>query len=90
MEQEERLRLDILEISQSRRNVTNDDMLRVLNRLATIVPVTIRDTGHGLMVTLPNAILRICTHHKGSKQIKVCYVNNFLDAMRELGFFEDE
>ncbi len=31
----------------------------------------------------------ICRHHRGSKQIKVCYVDEFLDVMEDLDLYEN-
>jgi hypothetical protein len=31
----------------------------------------------------------VCTHNPGSKQVKGCYVDDFLNAMMELGLYEE-
>ena len=86
---EERLREAIREISQRRKNVTIDDILRVVRALEGTYTVKTRDTGHGVLIRVDSQIFHICTHHKGSKQVKATYVDDFLDAMSALGLYED-
>lgn len=89
MEPEERIREEIRDISLRKKNVTLDDILRVLNKLEGKFTVKTRPTDHGMLVRIDNQIFHICTHHRGSKQVKANYVEDFLDAMTELGLYED-
>ncbi len=86
---EERLREEILDISRRRKNVTLDEILRVVRALEGTHAVKTRSTGHGILIRVDSHIFHICTHHKGGKQVKAAYVDDFLDAMSELGLYED-
>jgi len=89
MEPEERIKEEIREISQRRKNTTLDDILRVVSQLEVAHSVKTRPTNHGVLIRIDKQIFHICTHHRGSRQIKPAYVDEFLDAMSELGLFED-
>jgi hypothetical protein len=89
MDPEERLRKAIGDIAERRNNVTIDEILAVINTLGPNLTVKVRQTKHGVLVRIQDQIFHLCTHHRGSKQLKTCYVDEFLDAMAELGLFED-
>ena len=42
-----------------------------------------------MIIRIDGQIFSICTHHRGNKQVKAVYVDQFLDAMSELGLYED-
>jgi hypothetical protein len=87
---EERIKEAIRSIAQSKKNVTLDEILWVVNQLNATRNVSMRDARHGLLITIEGTLpFSICTHHKGSKQIKRKYVESFLDRMIDLGLFED-
>jgi hypothetical protein len=48
-----------------------------------------RDTGHGLSCFINDKTFSICTHNRGSKQLKPCYVKSFIKAAIEVGIYED-
>lgn len=81
----------IREIAQARKNVTIEDIEWVVNQLRGTYVVSDRATksGHGHLYRIGNRIFTVCVHHKGRKQIKPCYVDDFIDAMTDLGLYED-
>lgn len=91
MSDTQRVKHRIREIAQSRRNVTLEDIEWVVGQLRTRHSVGSRDTksGHGRIFRVDNRIFHVCVHHKGSKQIKACYVDEFIDAMTDLGWYEE-
>lgn len=48
-----------------------------------------RKTRHGELYGVGSHRFQICTHNPGSKQVKRCYVLDFLRAMSELGLYEE-
>lgn len=48
-----------------------------------------RETRHGYQFTIGTRIFSVCRHNPGSKHLKKDYVMEFLDAMIELGFYEE-
>lgn len=91
MSDTERIRERIRQIAQARRNTTLEDIEWVINQLGARHSVAVRDTksGHGRIFRVDNRIFHICVHHKGSKQIKPCYIDEFIDAMTDLGWYEE-
>src|SRR5262245_55215413 len=43
---------------------------------------------HGIAITIDDVTVQVCTHNKGRKELKRCYVKAFLEAMIELEVFE--
>jgi len=88
----EKVKGTIAEIAQRRKNVTADEIEWVLNQLNQLGGFKVRPprkTKHGTLFLVGSSRFSVCTHHKGSKQIKACYVDAFVDAMIELGLYED-
>jgi hypothetical protein len=48
-----------------------------------------RRTRHGVLYGVGPVRFMVCTHNPGSKQVKGCYVDDFLNAMMELGLYEE-
>lgn len=90
MATEEKIRAFILEISKRPNNVTADEIKWVVNQLENLGLDTWSETnGHQVMYSIEGEQFGVCTHHKGGKQIKRCYVREFLTAMINIGWYED-
>ena len=80
----------IAEIAARRRNVTVGEIEWVVNQLKLHGhQIRIRDTTHMRMYRVDSQRFGICCHHPGEKQIKACYVDEFISAMIELGLYEE-
>jgi len=44
---------------------------------------------HAWLFQVGEQIFSVSDHNKGRRQVKVSYVDNFLDAMINLGWYED-
>jgi hypothetical protein len=89
MESDGRIRQAICDIASHPKNVTLEDILWVVNKLKDSYTVKERPATHGLLISINGRMFSICTHHRGSKQLKPQYVNAFLDVMAELGLYEE-
>jgi hypothetical protein len=89
MEFVERIKEEILEVSQRRKNVTLEEILRIASRLEGLCTVKQRSTSHGVILQFNHLTIHVATHHPGSRQLKACYVDQFLDVMAELGLFDE-
>jgi len=78
------------EISQRQNNVTIADIEGIVADLgAQGYRVRSRQAGdHGILFAVDNVRFGVCTHRRGSKQLKRCYVKEFLKKMIELGVYE--
>jgi hypothetical protein len=85
----EKIKATIAEIAQRRKNTTASEIEWVVNQLAAQGhPVKARPTSDGVLYRVGRTRFGVCTHNRGAKQVKQCYVDDFLDAMIELGFYE--
>ncbi len=87
----EKVKATIADIAQRRKNVTDSEIRWVVDRLRDLGydvrgP---RKTRHTDLYGVGSTRFGICTHNPGSKQVKSCYVDDFVDAMTELGLYED-
>lgn len=90
MSNTEKVKERIREIARSRKNVTLEEIEWVVNQFEGIYDVHARDTsGHGCVFRVGDQQFSVCKHHRGSKQVKACYVDAFIDAMTELGWYEE-
>ncbi len=48
-----------------------------------------RKTTHGFLYGVGSSRFGICAHNRGSNHLKPCYVRGFLNAMIEVGLYED-
>jgi predicted RNA binding protein YcfA (HicA-like mRNA interferase family) len=86
----EKIRETIAEIGESPKNVTAAEIEWVINQLEQHgFQVRRRKTLHGILYVVNSSRFSICTHHPGSKQIRACYVYEFLRVMMEMGLYED-
>ena len=85
-----KIRGRLREISERQNNVTIEEIEAVVTALGNLgYSVRSRQAGnHGMLFAIDQVRFGVCTHNKGSKQIKRCYVKNFLSKMIELGIYE--
>ena len=83
---ESKIREKISQIAQRRRNVTFDDIHWVVKQIGGEV---VRKTRHGYLFRVGSRRFMVNAHHPGSKQVKAYSVDDFLDAMRDLGWYGD-
>jgi len=87
----ERLKQKISHIAEHRRNTTAVEIEWVVGQLREL-GFEVREprrTRHGLLYGVGPLRFMVCTHNPGSKQVKACYVDDFLNAMVELGLYEE-
>jgi hypothetical protein len=91
MDDRERIRSLIQEIAGRRKNVTFEEIEWVVTHLTPYHSVAKKEGRHGVLFRIDGQRFGVCKHHSGSRQIKSCYVDDFLSAMIELGWYlEDE
>ncbi len=81
----------ISQIAQRRKNTTVPEIEWVVNQLREhgFEVREPRKTRHGILYGVGPVRFMVCTHNPGSKQVKACYVDDFLNAMLELGLYEE-
>jgi hypothetical protein len=89
MADEKRIRSKIREIASSRKNVTFEEIEWVFARLGEFHKTARRDARHGTLFRVADQRFMVSTHSPGSKQVKAYSVDDFLDSMIELGWYED-
>jgi hypothetical protein len=85
----DRVKRFVAEIAGRPNNVTLSDIEWVANQLVGIFEVRTRPTGHGILFRIDRVQFHVCTHNPGNKQIKRWYVKAFLEAMVDLGLYEE-
>jgi hypothetical protein len=87
----EKVKARIREIAGgNRKNVTLDDIAWVVDHLGKNgFRTAVRTNAHAKIFHVDSQTFSACTHRPGSSQLKRCYVTNFLNAMIELGLYED-
>jgi len=87
----EKVKEIIAKIAQHRKNVTASEIDWVVRQLSQqgFDVREPRKTRHGVLYGVGSLRFSICTHRPGSTQVKACYVDEFVDAMVELGLYED-
>lgn len=85
-----KIKESIEEIAGRRKNVTFSEIEKVIGQLSEHgYIVRSRPAGdHGVIFHVNEEVFHICTHNKGSKQLKKYNVNEFLEHMIELGLYE--
>ena len=84
----EKIRARIKELGTRPKNVTLSDIEWVMTQLDQFAQVTLLKNVHAYMWTVDGEPFSVCTHHKGSKQLKPVYIKNFLNAMITTGWYE--
>ena len=86
MAEREKVEELIREIEGRRKNTTLQEIERIVNQLHILgYETSKRGTSHNMMFRVGEQKFSICSHNRGSKQLKRCYVDAFLNAMSELG-----
>ncbi len=71
------------------KNVTASEIEKLCEQLKQHgYSVSIRTNVHAKLITINGLSFSICTHNRGSKQIKQCYVTGFLRIMIELELYD--
>lgn len=86
----EKVKEKISQIAEQRKNTTAVAIEWVVSKLREL-GFAVREprrTRHGVLYGVGPLRFMICTHNPGSKQVKTCYVDDFLNAMVELGLYE--
>jgi hypothetical protein len=85
-----RIRARISELAQRQKNVELSEIRWVVNQLgANGYAVSERSNDHNTIFKVNGRRFGVCHHNPGGKQIKACYVKEFLDAMVDVGLYED-
>jgi hypothetical protein len=90
MTPEERLRARIKEIAQRRNNVTIDEIEWVMGQFEGTYQVRRREARHGVLFGVGDTRFMVNCHNPGSKQVKSYSVDEFIDAMVELGWHDED
>lgn len=87
----DKIRETIRDIAERPKNISESEIKWVVDQLKEhgFNVRKPRKTRHGQLYGINSVRFQICTHHPGGKQIKRCYVEDFLNAMTELGLYED-
>jgi hypothetical protein len=85
-----RVKTSIREIAEgNRKNITIDDIRWVVNQLKRNGYST-KETGSGHVIfRIGSTRFVVCEHNPGSRHIKRCYVDIFIDAMIDLDLYEE-
>jgi len=86
MPDEAKLKQKVAEIAQRRSNVTLDEIEWVVKQVGGEL---VRKTRHGYLFRVGSRRFMINAHNPGSKQIKPYSVDDFIEAMTELGWYEE-
>jgi hypothetical protein len=89
MELEERIRTTIRDIAQRRNNVTLDEIEWVVEKLSATYKIRRRKASHGFLFGVGSERFMVNQHNRGNKQVKRYSVDDFIDAMTELGLYEE-
>lgn len=80
----------IAEIAGRPKNVDLSDVEWVITHLGNNgYDVAVKRNVHQVRFTVNKCQFGICCHNRGNRQIKAHYVDEFLDAMTEIGVYED-
>ena len=82
----------IQEIAQRPKNVTFEEIKRVVEQLGQLPGFTVRSrkTKHMVLFSINDRRFGVSPHNRGRKQVKPYAVKNFLVAMIELELFEEQ
>ena len=84
-----RIKDRIAELAGRPKNVELSEIEWVVNHLGNNgYNVSIRKNDHST-IWVNKRQFGVCHHNPGNKQIKACYVSEFLDAMADVGVYEN-
>jgi hypothetical protein len=88
MADRDRISRAIAAVAKRPKAVTFEELCQIVNqiRLLGIWRVVERETTHGYQFTIGSKIIRVSYH---DSHVKKAYVEDFLDAMVELGLYEE-
>jgi hypothetical protein len=77
------------DIANRPKAVTFEEVCQIVNQIRLLGEVAVKErpTTHGYQFTIGSRIIRVKNNPRG--QMKKCYVDDFLDAMVDLGFYEE-
>lgn len=84
------IREQIQQIAQSPRNVRLDDIRRVVKGLGAFHQTSERRAKESVLFRVEDRVFSVCAHNRNDQHLKVCYVRGFLDAMEDLGWYDEE
>jgi len=84
------IRQSIRDVAGRPKNVTLAEIERIVEHLGRNgFTVRSRTAGeHAVIFHVKDEVFSVCTHNRGSKQLKPCYVRAFLKAMIEVDLYE--
>jgi len=85
----EQIRKRIAAIAGRRNNTTLSEIEWVVNQLKEHCPTNTRDARHGKLFRVGNRRFMVNFHNPGSRQVKPYSVDEFIDAMTDLGWYEE-
>jgi hypothetical protein len=87
----EKVKGTISQIARQRNATTASEIEWVVNQLSEhgFVVREPRKTRHGVLYGVGTVRFGVCSHNRGSKHVKGCYVDDFINAMIELGLYEE-
>ena len=86
----EQIKERIREIAGRRKNVVLSEIEWVVNQLGRIgYQVSSRTNGHQKLFRVGTRRFGVCCHNPGEKQIKPCYVDEFIDAMIDVELYDE-
>lgn len=86
----DRVKTEIAKIAQRRKNTTAAEIKWVVDQLGMNgYAVKSRQLSDGVLYTVGHLRFSVCTHNRGSKQVKACYVDDFLERMIEIGLYDE-
>jgi len=88
MADEKRIRARIAEIAGRPKNVSFEEIEWVAKQLSQFYPVEQRRATHGILFRVGRTRFMVSSHNPGSKNVKPTYVDDFCDAMFELGWYD--
>lgn len=86
----EKIQERIRELAGRRKNVKLTEIAWVVSQLKQNgFDAGARNNGHQTLFSIGSVRFGVCSHNPGSSQVKACYVDGFLDAMIEIGLYEE-
>jgi hypothetical protein len=86
-----RIKTEIAQLAARRKSVRFSEIEKLVAQLKGLgFRVDSRRVRHGTMFLVGDRTFQITSHNRGSGHIKSCYVDTFLDAMTDLGLFDED